>query len=79
MATPHEKMVSVCKNLQVEENDYVEDYEEIGTSSCCGCFQGLRFRWFPNDNGGGTYRYLIPGAEPHSGLGGSWPVAEPEI
>lgn len=59
MATPHEKMVSVCENLQVEENDYVEDYEEIGTSSCCGCFQGLRFRWFPNDNGGGTYRYLI--------------------
>ena len=31
MATPHEKMVSVCENLQVEENDYVEDYEEIGT------------------------------------------------
>ncbi|KAK7821278.1 hypothetical protein CFP56_037898 [Quercus suber] len=36
-----------------------EDDEEIGTSSCCGCFQGLCFRWFPNDNGGGTYRYLI--------------------
>lgn len=54
--TPHEKMAPVC---EVEENDYVEDYEDIGTSSCCGCFQGLCFRWFPNDNGGGTYRYLI--------------------
>ena len=52
-------MASVSEILPVEENDYVEDYEEIGTSSCCGCFQGLRFRWFPNDNGGGTYRYLI--------------------
>ncbi|KAL4650781.1 hypothetical protein ACB092_01G113100 [Castanea dentata] len=39
---PHEKMASICENLQVEENDYVEDYEEIGTSSCCGCFQGLK-------------------------------------
>ncbi|KAL0016476.1 hypothetical protein SO802_003545 [Lithocarpus litseifolius] len=30
-STPHEKVASVCENLQVEENDYVEDYEDIGT------------------------------------------------
>ncbi|KAM3711337.1 hypothetical protein ACB094_01G101800 [Castanea mollissima] len=48
-STPHEKMASVSENLLIY----------ISTSSCCGCFQGLCFRWFPNDNGGGTYRYLI--------------------
>lgn len=40
---------SIGKNLEIEENDFVEDYdEEMGTSSSCGCVRGLCFRWCPN-------------------------------
>ncbi|KAG2700253.1 hypothetical protein I3843_07G222000 [Carya illinoinensis] len=43
---------SISENLELEENDFVEDYdEEIGTSSSsCGCFRRLCFGWCPDNN-----------------------------
>jgi hypothetical protein len=53
MANPHEKLASFSENSQSEESEYVEEYEEMSTSSSCGCFRpGLCFRY-------GRRRYLL--------------------
>ncbi|KAE8056322.1 hypothetical protein FH972_013105 [Carpinus fangiana] len=59
MAIPHEKLVFFSENYDLEELEYVEDYEaEKITSSSCGCFQGICLRWRTN-NDGICGRYLL--------------------
>jgi hypothetical protein len=59
MATPREKLVSFSENYDLEELEYVEDYDvEKITSSSCGCFRGICLRWRTN-NDGIRGRYLL--------------------
>lgn len=54
MANPYEQLASVAESLQFEENDdYVEDLEEMGTS----CSSGPCLRGCSNNNG--AHRYLL--------------------
>ncbi|KAE8056320.1 hypothetical protein FH972_013103 [Carpinus fangiana] len=51
-STPNEKLVSFSENYDLEESEYIEDYEaEKSTSWSCCCFRRICFRWRPNNDG----------------------------